>query len=210
GAALAADGLAVGVAGAVVLVDLAVGVLLLAGFAVAAGAATFFAAGLAALAGVTGRVLLLLAGALVALGAGVFFAGAGLVAVAFLAGAFFAGAAAFLATTGLAGFFAAGLTALVALTAFTGLAALPAAAFLAPGLAVFPVALAAGEGFLAGVAACFTGFLAATYEGSSDVFPGSAGKRAFIAHPTTGGNLTGRQLSCRGDYTPAYRAVALL
>src|SRR5690606_24910287 len=113
------------------------------------------------------------------------------------AGAFLAGAAAFLATTGLAGFFAAGLTALVALTAltaltaFTGLAALPAAAFLATGLAVFPVALAAGEGFLAGLAAFFTGFLAATYEGSSDVFPGSAGKRAFIAHPTTGGNLTG-------------------
>src|SRR5690606_41828316 len=68
---------------------------------------------------------------------------------------------------------AAGLVALVAFTAFTvlaGLAGLAAAAFLATGLAVFP-ALAAGEGFLAGLAAFFTGFLAATYEGSSDFSP---------------------------------------
>src|SRR5690606_35652219 len=59
---------------------------------------------------------------------------------------------------------------LAGLTAFAGRVAL-AGAVLVVDLMVFPVALAAAEGFLAGLAAFFTGFLAATYEGSSEFSP---------------------------------------
>src|SRR5690606_31093419 len=35
-------------------------------------------------------------------------------------------------------------------------------------------------------------------------FPGLPGKRAFIAHPTAGGNLRGWRVSCAGDRPPAH------
>src|SRR5690606_29173169 len=118
------------------------------------------------------------------------------------AGAFTAFFIAFLAAglaTGLAAFLTAGLA--------TGLATFFAAGFLA-GLATALPATDAGflllaeAGFLAGLADFFTDFLAATYEGSSEVspLPGKLaplpGKRAFIAHPTPGGNLTHPGVSC--------------
>src|SRR5690606_4438990 len=215
---LRVSGWAVAVTGAVVLADLAAGGLILLAGLGAAGVATVRGDGWAALAGVACRAVVFAAAALV-VGllvrvAAAFFAGAALLAATFFAGAFFAGAAAFFTAATLAGFFAAGLAALVALATATvflaGLATLPAATFLAAGLAVFPVGLATGEGFLAGLAAFFTGFLAATYEGSSEVFPASAGKRAFIAHPIPGGNLTGWRVSCGGDHTPAHHDAALL
>src|SRR5690606_1163745 len=193
--------------------------LLAAGLATLAGVALLPVAGLATLAGVA----FLAAGAtLPALATGAFFAAAALDAVALLAEAFFAGVAgAFFAGAGLAGLTAlvtldadrvvvlVALVALVTLAAFATLAPLAAAAFEATGLVVFPVALAAGEGFLAGLAAFFTGFLAATYEGSSDF--SRLGRKARLYSPPHPGRQPYRvRVSCGRDCPPAHCDAALL
>ena len=71
------------------------------------------------------------------------------------------------------------------LLGYAGLLSFGHAAFLATGF--FATALRAGAaGFLAGLAAFFTGFLAATYEGSSLDFP-VAGKARLYSPPHPGG-----------------------